>query len=61
MCVCTCALIAKYLVNKHSLLSVVSISVDKLHSIYPDLVKRLDDSSDEIRIATTKTLTAFVR
>jgi len=33
--------------------------VDKLHSLYCDLLKRLDDSSDEVRIALTKTLEAY--
>ena len=35
--------------------------VDRLHPLYSDLLKRMDDSSDEIRIAVTKTLTAYVR
>ena len=35
--------------------------VDRLHSIYSDLLKRLDDSSDEIRLAITKTLQEYFR
>lgn len=42
-------------------LSYFCLLADRLHSLYPDLLKRLDDSSDEIRIATTRTLVAFVR
>ena len=41
--------------------TIVLLTADKLHSLYPDLLKRLDDSSDEIRIAMAKTLVAFVR
>ena len=36
------------------------LTVEVLHSLYPGLLKRMDDSSDEIRIATTKTLVAFI-
>ncbi|CAL1545836.1 unnamed protein product [Lymnaea stagnalis] len=32
---------------------------DRLHNIYPELLKRLDDSSDEIRLTMTKTLLAY--
>ena len=36
-------------------------SVDLLHSLYPELLKRMDDSSDEIRVFVTTTLLAFFR
>ena len=36
-------------------------SVDRLHLLYGELLKRLDDSSDEIRVAVTKTLAAYIR
>ena len=36
-------------------------AVDSLHSLYPDLLRRLDDSSDEIRVATAAALLAFIR
>ena len=36
-------------------------SVEKLHSVYPELLKRLDDSSNEVRTAVTRTLIAFIR
>ena len=36
-------------------------TVDTLHQVHPDLLKRLDDSSDEVRIAVAKTLTAYAR
>ena len=36
-------------------------SVDKLHSLYGDLLKRLDDSSDDVRIAMTRTLSTYAR
>lgn len=36
-------------------------AVDSLHSLYPDLLRRLDDSSDEIRVATAAALFAFIR
>ncbi|CAB3999599.1 dynein assembly factor 5, axonemal-like, partial [Paramuricea clavata] len=36
-------------------------NVDLLHSLYPELLKRMDDSSDEIRVFVTKTLLAFFR
>lgn len=35
--------------------------VDKLHTIYCDLLKRLDDSSDDVRIATTQTLMSYIQ
>ena len=34
---------------------------DLLHQIYPELMKRMDDSSDEIRVMVTKTFLAFFR
>ena len=36
------------------------LPMDRLHSLYGELLKRLDDSSDEIRVAVTKTLTAYI-
>ena len=33
--------------------------MELLHSMYCDLLKRLDDSSDEIRMTMTKTLIAY--
>lgn len=32
----------------------------KLHNMYPDLLKRLDDSSDDIRVAVSKTFVAYL-
>lgn len=32
---------------------------DRLHNMYPDLLKRLDDSSDEVRITVSKTFLAY--
>ena len=43
----------------HALSSCIMYTVDKLHSMYCDLLKRLDDSSDEVRIALTRTLEAY--
>ncbi|KAJ8319390.1 hypothetical protein KUTeg_004481 [Tegillarca granosa] len=37
-----------------------SISQDRLHNMYPELLKRLDDSSDEIRITVSKTFLAYL-
>lgn len=34
---------------------------DLLHSLYPELLKRMDDSNDEIRVFVTKTLLTFFR
>ena len=39
----------------------VLILVEHLHLIYPELLKRMDDSSDEIRIVTTKSFSAYFR
>ena len=33
---------------------------DRLHNVYPDLLKRLDDSSDDIRVAATQTFSAYI-
>ena len=33
---------------------------DRLHNLYPDLLKRLDDSSDDIRIAMAQTFSAYI-
>ncbi|XP_062607964.1 dynein axonemal assembly factor 5-like [Saccostrea cucullata] len=32
---------------------------DRLHNMYPDLLKRLDDSSDEVRVTVSKTFLAY--
>ena len=32
---------------------------DRLHNLYPDLLKRMDDSSDEIRVVATHTFLAY--
>ena len=45
----------------HNLFLMVARIVDRLHSIYSDLLKRLDDSSDEVRLAMTKTLQEYFR
>ena len=39
----------------------IFLTVDKLHQMYSDLLKRLDDNSDEVRIAVAKTLAAYAR
>ena len=36
-------------------------TVDTLHQLHSDLLKRLDDSSDEVRIAVSRTFVAYVR
>lgn len=41
--------------------AVRTIENDRLHKAYPDLLKRLDDVSDEIRLAMCSTLNAYVR
>ncbi|XP_062515941.1 dynein axonemal assembly factor 5-like [Corticium candelabrum] len=35
------------------------LDVDALHQMYPDLLKRMDDNSDSIRMATIKTLSSY--
>ena len=37
------------------------LSADMLHQIYPELLKRMDDSSDEIRIVVTRTFLAYFK
>ena len=37
----------------------VELGQDRLHNMYPDLLKRLDDSSDEVRITVSKTFLAY--
>ncbi|KAL3876674.1 hypothetical protein ACJMK2_034478 [Sinanodonta woodiana] len=37
-----------------------SIDQDRLHTIYLDLLKRLDDSNDEIRVTVAKTFLAYI-
>ncbi|XP_071107149.1 dynein axonemal assembly factor 5-like [Haliotis cracherodii] len=36
-----------------------SLSQDRLHNMYPELLKRLDDSSDEVRLIVAKTFLAY--
>ncbi|XP_064635749.1 dynein axonemal assembly factor 5-like [Lineus longissimus] len=36
-----------------------AIDQHRLHNLYPELLKRLDDSSDDIRVAVSKTFTAY--
>jgi dynein assembly factor 5 len=38
-----------------------TIDNDRLHKAYPDMLKRLDDVSDEIRLAICSTLNAYVQ
>ena len=38
-----------------------SIDNDRLHKTYPDLLKRLDDIVDDIRLAMCSALNAYVR
>ena len=40
--------------------SLLFYAVDKLHTLYCDFLKRLDDNSDEVRIAITEVLSAYV-
>jgi dynein assembly factor 5 len=37
-----------------------SLDQNNLHNMYPELLKRLDDSSDDIRIVVTKTFLAYL-
>ncbi|KAK2567034.1 Dynein axonemal assembly factor 5 [Acropora cervicornis] len=46
----SCKALQKLLVSCKS-----SFNADMLHQIYPELLKRMDDSSDEIRIVVTRT------
>lgn len=41
-------------------LSGPSLDLDRLHNIYPELLKRLDDSNDEIRITVAKTWLGYL-
>jgi dynein assembly factor 5 len=38
----------------------LSLDQDRLHNLYPELLKRLDDSSDEIRVMVTHTFLAYL-
>ncbi len=38
-----------------------TIDNDRLHKAYPDLLKRLDDVSDDIRLVMCSTLNAYVQ
>ena len=44
------------------ILSTVGTSLDdhRLHNMYPELLKRLDDSNDDVRIAVTDTWLAYL-
>ena len=44
------------------ILSTVGASLDehRLHNMYPELLKRLDDSNDDVRIAVTDTWLAYL-
>ena len=37
-----------------------ALDQDRLHNMYPELLKRLDDSSDEIRVMVTQTMLAYL-
>jgi len=37
------------------------IHQDRLHNIYPSLLKRLDDSSDDVRLAASSTFAEYMR
>ena len=41
-------------------LSGTSIDQDRLHNMYLELLKRLDDSSDDVRITVAKTFLAYL-
>ena len=36
-----------------------SLDHDRLHNMYPDLLKRMDDSSDDVRVAVAHTFQAY--
>lgn len=38
-----------------------ALDQDRLHNMYPELLKRLDDSSDEIRVMVSKTFLAYLQ
>ncbi|KAL5484058.1 hypothetical protein EMCRGX_G020494 [Ephydatia muelleri] len=50
----SCKVLQLYLMRRPPL------PMDRLHLLYGELLKRLDDSSDEIRVAVTKTLAAYI-
>ncbi|XP_074630792.1 dynein axonemal assembly factor 5-like [Acropora palmata] len=52
----SCKALQKLLVSCKS-----SFNADMLHQIYPELLKRMDDSSDEIRIVVTRTFLAYFK
>ncbi|XP_068729927.1 dynein axonemal assembly factor 5-like [Montipora capricornis] len=52
----SCKALQKLLISCKS-----SFNADMLHQIYPELLKRMDDSSDEIRIVVTNTFLAYFR
>ena len=37
-----------------------TLNLDRLHNMYPDLLKRLDDSDDEVRITVSITFLAYL-
>jgi len=55
----TSRLVAIKVVLKLLLVGKSSIHVDCLHTLYIDIMKRMDDSSDEIRVITSKCMAAF--
>jgi dynein assembly factor 5, axonemal len=54
----SCYVLQALFSNAHA---VRTIDSDRLHKAYPDLLKRLDDVSDDIRLATCATLNSYVR
>jgi dynein assembly factor 5, axonemal len=40
--------------------SAIILSIDMLHKLYPELIKRLDDQSEEIRIKTLDVFRVYV-
>ena len=38
-----------------------SVDQDRLHNLYPCLLKRLDDSNDDVRRAATETFSAYMQ
>ena len=52
-------LIGCRVLSKVFILAGSSLDHDRLHFMYPDLLKRLDDSNDDIRIAIAKTFQAY--
>lgn len=49
------------LINCYLYFYFIVVVADKLHEMCPDLLKRMDDNSDDIRILTTETLKAYIK